>query len=1773
MTRFIRNTLLLSIILLSSVFFLLISSITVIAQQLPTTSGWQQLSNTSIQAACPPDNPNGKYTDSSMTTTTWYYFYQNCKYWFDSWGGAAVDDVHKQLILFGGGHSDSENNMVLTLSLQGTPKWNLFRSPTVPVPYSGSEDWEGLAPYFLRAKDGGKYLPGAQPSSRHPYGSLQYVPSQNEMLSFGGSVSNGGFGSAELWALDMGTATWTLTAPYSKVPGNGLPPTTAYNPSNGHVVMTDNNTGLYDYDPVAGTYSQLNSNINLGNTYKSSAAIDPVHNFFVVVSTSGGSDPAYDYFPGVATTQVVRAFDLSGADKYVTHIWDDSSCNIINAYSGLQWDSALGLLVGYPGGGNKIFFLNAGPSPVSTAYGNVASHKCLTVAVGSQKGVDYPQDPEMSNGAYSTGINQRFAYFPSLDIFVLANRVSNAANAWTLRLNNGNVANFTVSASPASLTVATGKQATSTITTAVFGGFNNTISLSTAGAPSGVTLSLNPTTIPAPGAGTSVMTVSVGANTAPGTYPITVTAAGGGIQSTTTVSLTVTGSNQSLTVSANPSSLSLGQGMQGTSTATTGVGGGFNSVVGLTASGVPSGTTVTFNPVTIPAPGAGASVMTVNVGANTAPGTYSITVTATGGGLTATTTVSLTVTSVTGFRQGFNFRATAGYVSDPSYTTHVLASTRYPTKVGSVTFGWLVPGVVQSRDRSVSVDPRLAGINYVQNGTPGKFQVDLPAPGAYTVSLAMGDDGYGQCWAKCQVQFFDGTTNLETVSGGSLVAGYFYDDMDNMWSAAIWPGKNVTRQITMSGTHLTVVVGTNSATGDVTPVAFLGVSQGVGNNSDFTVSASPSALSLKQGTQGASTITTALIGSFNIAISLTASGAPAGTTVSFNPVTIPAPGSGTSAMTVSVGANTAPGTYPIAVTAAGGGIQHTATVSLTVTAAQSSLTVSANPSSLSLQQGTQGSSMVTTVIQGSFNSQVTLAATGMPPNTTVSFNPPTIPAPGAGTSTMAIAVAANTATGTYPLTVAATGGGVTATTTVTLTVTPSGSGGGNGITVSDLSGHGQSNRPISIGRFFRQGDISQFAQAVVGSTPLLTQCDVKNRWPDGSLKFAIVSFVLPSVSTGGTAVTFQNQSSGNNTGFLQMDDMLDSSYDFDAVMHLSGTVSPSISARSMLQGGSFRYWLQGPIVTAVIVEDRDGRSSDVNTDGLPGNPLHPIFEAWFYPQGKKVEVGFTLENAWSSSTASNSARNQSFALSLTTGSASPTVRLNQPTFTEWAFSRWRRAFWIGSDPLAVQFNWNPQYLVTTGAYPAYDVNYLPNASVVNAEYATYSNIATNFPARLTIPGFDDGNNGGIVNYDQAIDATGDPAQGSWIGLFPTWDIDYLLTGDPRLQKQMTDNADLAGRFPMWFREADHNAGSGAYFDYPHTGTIDPYGHVVSINARQQVTLMLNDWHPGCTGEGTDNINAGSGLSYGGWPALDTSHLPDFGFVPYTLTGKYYYLEQEEMEAGYVAGFRTGCYGLSNNYWRQGYLGMLELLLRDQAWAMRSLAYGAFLGPDGDPEGPYFRDKVLNNVARMEGEHGLPLDITDTSDRNTAYQWGYNTAIFSQAKNPSPLGAWDVDSAAYDYAQNGSVNNVNPNTLKAAGSMFQEAFMNVSLGLTRQFGIANTKALLTFAAKRPFHVLLDQGVNHYLIGQYCYPSQYTNGSWVADWPNFQANYLVLPTKWGSAGTTDDARGFQQMSGVSFMTDITVDGISGQAVWNWFKANKPNQSEFQTLDPRWSMVPLQ
>ncbi|HEX4807574.1 MAG TPA: S53 family serine peptidase [Bryobacteraceae bacterium] len=203
----------------------------------------------------------------------------------------------------------------------------------------------------------------------------------------------------------------------------------------------------------------------------------------------------------------------------------------------------------------------------------------------------------------------------------------------------------------------------------------------------------------------------------------------------------------------------------------------------------------------------------------------------------------------------------------------------------------------------------------------------------------------------------------------------------------------------------------------------------------FSISASPSSVSVLQGSGGTSTISTSISGGFDSAITVSASGQPTGVTLSFNTNTIGAPGSGSVTMTMAVASTTTAGTYTITVMGSGGGITESTTVSLTITAPNSgSFTISVSPSSGYLRQGTSGYAVITTQASGGFSSAVALSATGQPTGVNISFSPGSIAAPGSGTSDMVLTVSRNTPTGTYPITITGTGGGGTQTTILTFQV-------------------------------------------------------------------------------------------------------------------------------------------------------------------------------------------------------------------------------------------------------------------------------------------------------------------------------------------------------------------------------------------------------------------------------------------------------------------------------------------------------------------------------------------------------------------------------------------------------------------------------------------------------------------------------------------------------------------------------------------------------------------
>jgi uncharacterized membrane protein len=476
---------------------------------------------------------------------------------------------------------------------------------------------------------------------------------------------------------------------------------------------------------------------------------------------------------------------------------------------------------------------------------NSASNQIPTIFVG----------PMVKQGQFTETINH-FNVLRTLEDLYGLTHVGSAATATAISdVWKAATADFSVSASPTSLSVTQGNSGTSTISTTVSGGFNSAISLSASGLPSGVTASFSPASIAAPGGGSSTLTLTASTTATTGTVNVTVTATGGGVTHTTTIALTVNAptATPDFTVTASPTSLSVNQGSSGTSTITTAVSGGFNSAISLSASGLPSGVTASFGPASIGAPGSGSSTLTLTASSTATTGTVNVTVTATGGGVTHTATIALTV----------NAAAT------PDFTVNASPASLSVTQgtSNSSTISTTVTGGFNS-----AISLSASGL---PSGVTASFSpTSIAAPGSGSSTLTL-------------------TASSTAATGSSTVT-------------VTATGGGVTHTVTIA---LTVNAPAN-----------------------FTVAASPTSLSVTQGSSGTSTVSTTVSGGFNSAISLSASGLPSGVTASFSPTSIAAPGSGSSTLTFTASSTATTGTTNVTVSASGGGVTHTATIALTVTA-------------------------------------------------------------------------------------------------------------------------------------------------------------------------------------------------------------------------------------------------------------------------------------------------------------------------------------------------------------------------------------------------------------------------------------------------------------------------------------------------------------------------------------------------------------------------------------------------------------------------------------------------------------------------------------------------------------------------------------------------------------------------------------------------------------------------------------------------------------------------
>lgn len=195
--------------------------------------------------------------------------------------------------------------------------------------------------------------------------------------------------------------------------------------------------------------------------------------------------------------------------------------------------------------------------------------------------------------------------------------------------------------------------------------------------------------------------------------------------------------------------------------------------------------------------------------------------------LVGTCTRPPTAKAFTTFDVAFDFRATVGYVTDPSYAKFIGGTEIYPTTSTingfSVTYGW--DDTLNQRDRDNTVDARLAGINFNKAGTQ-TFRVDLPSTGTYNIFLAIGDAANGSAQTS-YVTVVDNATTFINFNPVSTSGTQYADAAGNFWSKTTWAANNVAVSRTFGSTILKLTLSDGGA-GAASCLAHLRITQSGG---------------------------------------------------------------------------------------------------------------------------------------------------------------------------------------------------------------------------------------------------------------------------------------------------------------------------------------------------------------------------------------------------------------------------------------------------------------------------------------------------------------------------------------------------------------------------------------------------------------------------------------------------------------------------------------------------------------------------------------------------------------------------------------------------------------------------------------------------------------------------------------------------------------------------------------------------------------------------------
>jgi hypothetical protein len=353
---------------------------------------------------------------------------------------------------------------------------------------------------------------------------------------------------------------------------------------------------------------------------------------------------------------------------------------------------------------------------------------------------------------------------------------------------------------------------------------------------------------------------------------------------------------------------------------------------------------------------------------------------------------------------------------------------------------------------------------------------------------------------------------------------------------------------------------------------------------------------------------------------------------------------------------------------------------------------------------------------------------------------------------------------------------------------------------------------------------------------LVTQTDVKSRWPDGSIKFALVTANVPAA--GSFAINAGSATAGTFAPTLP-------------VASVTLTIGGVAYVAALPAVASSDRWMSGPLAY-------EARSVIAPTATSAHPFLRVNFDTRVYSDGTgRVDV--SVENTLDKTGA-------------TTVTYDVTIVVNgQTVFTKTAvqhyyLTRWRKVFATAGTVLSA---------VTPDVRPFNTARILP----------PYLSLVTNQTTAPTGANFD-------ILGAGALDANM-PAHGGRAELapYPDWTARYLVHKNATQRSYVLANGDLSGSWPVHLREAEGSAKSGVGPE--RLVSLDQRPNLW-YDSRAKPDYDFVKGSPMPIRE-YGSITPGPGQS----PLIpDNAHQPSIAFVPYLLTGDRYYAEEMAFWANY-----------------------------------------------------------------------------------------------------------------------------------------------------------------------------------------------------------------------------------------------------------------------------------